>query len=304
MKQTNENKTNPMMEKITHPHDRLFKDAFGHKATMEDFLKHRLPKEILGAIDLGTLTIEKTDFVKSNLKKSLCDMLYSVRLRGSKDAYLYILLEAQSTPDPNIHTRLLEYELAITKMHLKQGHKKLPGVLKFVVYTGKQPQKVSPMPPTIEDDLKKHNLGAWMVHFPTPIVLQHEDDNYIKASAGKGALAKLLLKHGGTKHFKSFFDQNPKPIATLMNTSGYSKTAFIYICDQHKSDPKMVLEKLNLTPKAKQEIMTGLQRMRQQSMELGIQQGMEKIALEFVREGIVTEEKAKAVLEKMEKEGA
>ena len=238
---------------------------------MRDLLTSRLPKAMLDAIDLATLTLEKADFIKSNLKKRLCDMLYSVRLRGSNDAYVYILVEAQSSPDPNMHIRLLEYDIDIRKMHKKQGHKKLPEVLKFVLYTGKRDQK---MPANIKNDLKKHQLETCLFCSPHFIILQEDDDNHIKQKEGDAALAELLLKHGGTKNFKQYFNQNEEAIFALIHRSNYSDEAFFYIWDQSGIPLEELSDKL--TPDTKQRIMSGLQQMRQQSMELGRQEGMEK----------------------------
>ena len=217
------------MEKVAQPHDTLFKAAFSNKATMRDLLTSRLPKAMLDAIDLATLTIEKADFIKTNLKKRLCDMLYSVRLQGSNDAYLYILVEAQSTSDPNMHIRLLEYDIDIRKMHKKQGHKKPPKVLKLVLYTGKRdPRMASP----IKDDWQKHKLETCLFCSPHFIILQEDNDNHIKQSEGDAALAELLLKYGGTKNFKQYFNQNEDAIFALIHRSNYSDEAFFYIWDQ------------------------------------------------------------------------
>ena len=91
---------------------------------------------------------------------------------------------------------------------------------------------------------------------------------------GKAALAELLLKYGGTKNFKQYFNHNEGAIFELINASTYSDEAFFYIWDQSG----IPLEELSnkLTSDTKQRIMSGLQQMRQQSMEQGIQQGMER----------------------------
>ena len=259
------------MEKVAQPHDTLFKAAFSNKGTMRDLLTSRLPKAMLDAIDLATLNIQKTDFITSNLKKRLCDMLYSVRLRGSNDAYVYILVEAQSSPDPNMHIRLLKYDIAIKAHHMKQGHKKLPEVLKIVLYTGKRDPRMSA---NIKNDLKKHQLETCLFCSALFIILQEDDDNRIKQKEAKAALAELLLKHGGTKNFKQYFNHNEGAIFELINASTYSDEAFFYIWDQSGIPLKELLDKL--TPDTKQRIMSGLQQMRQQSMELGRQEGMER----------------------------
>jgi predicted transposase YdaD len=180
-----------------------------------------------------------------------------------------------------MHIRLLEYDIAIKAQHIKQGHKKLPEVLKIVLYTGKRDPR---MPANIKNDLKKHKLETCLFCSALFIILQEEDDNHIKQREHGAALAELLLKYGGTKNFKQHFNHNKDAIFELMHRSNYSDEAFFYIWDQSGIPLKELLDKL--TPDTKQKIMSGLQQMRQQSMEQGIQQGRQEGRQEGMERGM------------------
>jgi hypothetical protein len=49
------------MDPIPDPHDRFFRESFGRKEIACDFLRHQLPEDLLGELDLATLSIAKRE---------------------------------------------------------------------------------------------------------------------------------------------------------------------------------------------------------------------------------------------------
>ena len=95
------------------PHDALFKSAFESSRDAADLLRELLPPRIAEAISWEHLSDSSGSFVDITLDDSHCDLLFSTRLRTGEPAFLYLLLEHQSTSDPAMPLRGLSYQVRI-----------------------------------------------------------------------------------------------------------------------------------------------------------------------------------------------
>ena len=96
-------------------------------------LRAVLPAEVFAALDTGALVLEPDHFVEPELSELESDLLFSVPLRG-KPAYVYVLVEHQSTPDPLMPWRMLQYLTKVWKRVLENGPvRRLPAILPVVV---------------------------------------------------------------------------------------------------------------------------------------------------------------------------
>ncbi len=94
---------------VNTPHDNLFQFAFDHpEVALEEFAAV-LPQDIQAQLDLKGLQVEKTKFVDEDLSARFCDVLYRVPVRSGGETFIWILLEHQSSNDPLMPLRLLEY---------------------------------------------------------------------------------------------------------------------------------------------------------------------------------------------------
>ena len=114
-----------MTEKIHYPHDGFFRVAMSDLRVAKDLLKAHLPAKLVQQIDWDTLQITNKSYVDRHLKQIFSDMVYKCMLQG-KEAYIFLLIEHQSTPDPLMPFRVLEYDVRICREYIDQGHKQLP----------------------------------------------------------------------------------------------------------------------------------------------------------------------------------
>lgn len=137
-------------------HDELFKKVMSEPVAAREFLEHYLPASFKNKINLNSIKIEKESFVTEDLRKRFSDVVYSVSLNknnikdsttGSANndkAYVYVLIEHQSSSDYWIAFRLWQYMLLLCKRH-KDANKnksnaaaekdnKLPLICPIVVY--------------------------------------------------------------------------------------------------------------------------------------------------------------------------
>lgn len=115
------------------PHDAIFKRAFEAPADAAGLLRGALPPAVAAAIDWATIRGEPGSFVGKELEGLHTDLLFSAQL-GGRQALLYILLEHQSTSDPDMPLRMLGYLLRIWEKFRKEHPRDpLPIVIPLVV---------------------------------------------------------------------------------------------------------------------------------------------------------------------------
>ena len=101
-------------------HDELFRSIISEPKCYLEFFEAHLPNYVKDIIDLSSIKVEKSDFLDEKLNESICDVLFSAKIkdkskiaRFGERAYLNLLLEHQSKPDPKMALRVMKYILAI-----------------------------------------------------------------------------------------------------------------------------------------------------------------------------------------------
>ena len=123
-------------------HDETYKTLFAFPRMVEDLLRGFVGGAWIDQIDFATLEKLSADYVSDELRTRHGDTVWRVRHR---DAWLHVLvlLEFQSTSDPDMALRILAYttllyqELARTKALAPDGRR--APVLPVVLYNGARP---------------------------------------------------------------------------------------------------------------------------------------------------------------------
>ena len=89
-------------------HDETYKKLFAFPRMVEDLLRSLLPGAWLDEIDFSTLQKLSAEYVGDELRKRRGDTVWRVRLHRSW-LHVLVLLEFQSTDDPDMALRILEY---------------------------------------------------------------------------------------------------------------------------------------------------------------------------------------------------
>ncbi|MDT0202713.1 Rpn family recombination-promoting nuclease/putative transposase [Nocardioides sp. AE5] len=124
--------------------DGLFRAVFSQPVHAASELRSVLPARVLERLDLDGLEVVPGSFVSEALRQQHTDALFATRWAG-RDAYLFVLLEHQSTPDPWMAWRMLGYQVRIWERHLKENPEasRLPVIVPVVIYQGERPWKAS-----------------------------------------------------------------------------------------------------------------------------------------------------------------
>jgi len=121
---------------LANPHDRFFKEMLAQQEVANDFLRHYLPAEVAGLLDLTATELVKDSFVDAELQTHYSDLLYKVRLLDGRGAYVYMLFEHKSLPDELVAFQLLRTMVRVWEAALRQRGRLWP-ILPIVVYHGR-----------------------------------------------------------------------------------------------------------------------------------------------------------------------
>ena len=89
-------------------HDAAYKLMFTYPRMVEHLLR-AIFRNLADELDLATLTRMSSDVVAEDLRQRVADRLWQADFSDRKTPPLLILLEFQSTPDPRMSLRILEY---------------------------------------------------------------------------------------------------------------------------------------------------------------------------------------------------
>ncbi len=182
----------PTTDVVQNPHDQFFRKALQEKQVAREFLQTHLPQDLCAAVDFEALRLQPRHQVNAIRHESIVDVLFKTRI-ANQEGYIYLLLEHQSSPDPLMAFRVLEYTVNAIRAHLKR-HKtqQIPMIYPMVVYHGK--------PCRFTTDIND------LVHAPRALVAQYflkpfqlldlnqMDDEVMKKNTWSGIMA-LTLKH-------------------------------------------------------------------------------------------------------------
>ena len=128
-----------MAGEVSKPHDHLFRSVFGEDKETEaaSLLQAYLPQAVSGELLWLSLKWQSVSFIDDRLRDSESDLLYAIRRKADgAAAWLYVLLEHQSTPDPWL--RLLKYSIRIWERDRRRHPKEnqLRPIVPLVLYQG------------------------------------------------------------------------------------------------------------------------------------------------------------------------
>ncbi|XWN35407.1 MAG: Rpn family recombination-promoting nuclease/putative transposase [Roseivirga sp.] len=254
---------------INNPHDTFFRRSLTDLATAKDLLQRYLAPELVERIDWDSLQMSNQSFVKEALKELHSDVVYTCRIDG-KEAYIYCLIEHQSTPDPLMAFRLLQYNVAIMEEHLSQGHKQLPIVANLVLYSGQQ----APYPYTTDifDCFEEPTLARALMFKPFELIDLSAYREEELAQGGASDLLQLLLKHSRYRSYLDWIKAHPRLIEALLEqVYGISGVIYILATGEENSSEAIIKAISEIIPKKKEAIMTAAQQLRQEGRQEGRQ---------------------------------
>jgi predicted transposase/invertase (TIGR01784 family) len=256
------------------PHDAVFKKILSHPDTARDFLDIHLPPSLRAICDLSTLHPESGSFIDADLHAAHSDILYSLRTtRG--EAYVYCLIEHQSTPEALMAFRLMEYCLRAMRAHLNKGHKQLPLVIPILFYHG----QTSPYPHGTcwLDDFADPELARELYGAPFPLVdvTVIPDDKILTHK--RAATLEFLQKHIRQRDILDWLESFVYLVSLRIDREQLETYLHYILQAGHTTDPQGLVEQLmHRLPNHKETVMTVAEYLKEVGLEEGREEGLEK----------------------------
>ena len=229
---------------ISNAHDQFFRTAMADKRVARDFLMAWLPGELCQRMDFGQLEMQPRSHINDVRQESAVDVLFKTMIEGH-EAYIYLLLEHQSTPDSLMPFRMLKYMCNIIDHHLKtHGGKKIPLIYPLVIYHGKRKYPFSTdlsdlvdAPPSLID---RYFLKPFQL-----IDLGQIDDETLKQHAWSGVM-EFALKHIFARDILPFLKDIADTLHQLDNAGGRDFIAIVlqYLLERGELSDKEAFFKL------------------------------------------------------------
>ena len=122
-------------------HDSSYKYLFSVPEMVRDLIMGFVPDEWLRRLDYATLERVDGSYITEDFRGRADDIVWRIKV-GGEWAYLYLLIEFQSTVDKYMALRMMVYQGLLYQDLIKQGmvlsDGRLPPVLPIVLYNGSQ----------------------------------------------------------------------------------------------------------------------------------------------------------------------
>ena len=122
------------------PHDALIRALLADPRDAGTLLREQLPPAVARQLSDTPPRLVDGSFVDPALRGTTSDRLYHVSLTNARPAFLYVLLEHKSRPDPRTPLQVLGYMLRIWERHAGRDTAKLtrlPPIIPLVLYHGR-----------------------------------------------------------------------------------------------------------------------------------------------------------------------
>ncbi|MDR2344631.1 MAG: Rpn family recombination-promoting nuclease/putative transposase, partial [Planctomycetaceae bacterium] len=147
------------IQKLTHPHDLLFRSIFVDLDVSGNFFENYLDPNIVQVIDFSQLQSCQTNYIDNDLQERIGDLHFLAKCKSESEEsesdedqslQVTLIFEHQSTPDPIMSLRVLELIVLSFRQFIKEyetKHEKkfstsqtrLPYPLIVILYNGKTP---------------------------------------------------------------------------------------------------------------------------------------------------------------------
>ncbi|NHZ71687.1 MAG: Rpn family recombination-promoting nuclease/putative transposase [Aquificales bacterium] len=293
--------TSPMSD-LTNPHDKFFKETFTRIEVARNFFANYLPQSVVDTLDLDTLTLQSGSFIDTELQEQFADLLYQVDLQDASSAYLYLLLEHKSHPDPHTLFQLLRYLVRIWERDIQDGNPLRP-IVPIVVYHGRErwrvptefgelftgPEALLPYWPQFRYELQ--DLSALSdeevrgtVHLQIGLLVL----KYIFDPALQGRLADIFLLFKELAEAKSALEYLHTVLYYMGNASKHlTAEDMVTIVQQTLADEGNEIMQTVADYWRAQGIERGFERGIEQGIERGIERGVEQGRVQMLQEGIL-----------------
>jgi len=266
-------------------HDSGYKKLFSNRTIFRELLESFVPEAWIKEIDFESCEKVDKSFISTHYKETESDIIYKTKLKG-KEAYIFILIEFQSSVDSFMALRMLNYITNFYMDYVKtnKGIRMLPPLFPVLLYNGDRRWTA----PTNLSELIENGdvLGSFAVKFQYFKIAENE---FVKEDLLKirNIVSTLFLaeSHYDIELLKSEFlelfrkEEDKEAVSLFLN--------WFKQLSEHQRMPEKDYEELEQVYKNAEEVkemlITSLQREREELYQKGLSVGIEKEKIENTR---------------------
>ncbi len=274
---------------ITNPHDKFFKEIFGNKENVIDFINGIFPKEITTNLDMDTLTLDKNSYIDEHLQEYFSDVVYNCMYKGKIPIKITILFEHKSYYVQYPGIQLLKYMVQTWDHEMDQEDEDIKPIIPIVVYHGKKKWNSKPIWKYFKGI--NENLKRFIPDFEYILTdLSKYSDPEIRDVLFKNALLKtalLVMKNIFNqkkleKHLRDYFELI-KEYYEKEKGLKFTDSLIVYLFYAGNIDlTKMVETVKKISHRGGEVAMSTAAKLIEEWKEEGIEQGIEKTKAEDI----------------------
>jgi len=265
-------------------HDQWYKKLFSNPILLQHLITGFVKEDFVGDLDFSSMKRLDKSFISDDYQERESDVIYEIRYKR-KRAYIYLLLEFQSTVDWFMALRMLSY---ITQFYLMliEGRKmtRLPPVFPVLLYNG---SKKWHAPVSFRELVEPFPVGDYIPDFRYYKIAENEFSRR-ELLAVRNAVSALFLIENCTS---STFSDTAKILFDLLGNEGrrevelFFNWALAYLKDEKYVENESLIKIKNLQ-EAESMWATTVKKYGDGFFRKGLRKGK----LEGMREGIVETE--------------
>jgi predicted transposase/invertase (TIGR01784 family) len=267
------------MEKLTNPHDKLFKTVFSRKEVAQEYISECFPALIVEKLNLDSLQLTNASFVDEKLDEFFADLIYRCQLTNGDETLIPLVLEHKSYVPAHAPLQILRYQLNGWEYQLKEKEPLTP-IIPVIFYHGNETWQVRPW-----KDYLKGMCEEFEPFTPSGLYLLTDlssmDDEQIKQF--RSAFMKtvmLLMKHRQDRQFLlNHLGETlifVEKFADWENDSVDLKIILLYLNSLPIINQGELSNQIRNLPKTKNLVMTIYETIEEKGLQKGMEKGMEK----------------------------
>jgi predicted transposase/invertase (TIGR01784 family) len=296
---------------MANPHDRFFKSTFSQAENAMGEFQAVLPPYLIEQIDWSSLRLCPGSFVDRQFKELHSDLLYSVRLQ-QREAFIYVLMEHQSSSEVLMPLRMLGYVVRVLESFVKDNPqaKKLPAVIPVVLHHSQRGWS-APVKFTDIIDLDERTLSSAQKYLPTfefvldDLTKLSEAQLFGRAMTAAASFSLFCLKRafysGDFRKEIELATGAFRQVANAQNPIAALETILRYIMEVSEVPTDWLREftSRKVGREAEEAYMTAAEQLRREGIQEGLQKGRAEVVLKLLtlRFGALSKEHTQRVKE-------
>ncbi|MBN2443236.1 MAG: Rpn family recombination-promoting nuclease/putative transposase [Spirochaetales bacterium] len=183
-------------------HDKRYKKLFSHPVIVKELLLYFINEDFIKNIDFSSLERMDKSFITDNFKEKEADIIYKVTFKDN-EAYIYLLMEFQSTVDKYMAIRINRYLAEFYEfLAYTVNGKEIPATFPIMLYNGEEKWTASTQ---IQDLIQSTIPDKYIPHFSYYKIIENEIPKEVLLRIENAVSAIFYVENSKPEELKNEF---------------------------------------------------------------------------------------------------